>query len=254
MSNPDLLLARLDAIGRSLSQREDALALMGLGSVGMETNRLDEFSDLDFFVVVEEGAKGWYIKSLDWLGAVHPISFQFQNTVDGHKVLFADGIFCEFAIFESSELSKIPFSQGRVVWKRDGVADSIATPVFVPNAPEKPSVEWLLGEALTNLYVGLGRFRRGEKLSAARFVQQFAVDKVLELAELHGETSEVGRDSFSPERRVEERNPELAALLPQFVQGYDRTPESALAILDYLGSKSEVNGSLESAIRRLAQD
>lgn len=253
MKKTDLLLARLDAIGRSLSQRDDALALMGLGSVGMETNRLDEYSDLDFFVIVENGAKGRYIERLDWLSAVHPIAFQFQNTVDGHKVLYEDGIFCEFAIFEPLELAKIPFSQGRIVWRRDGVADSIATPIHAPDAPEKPSEAWLLGEALTNIYIGLGRFRRGEKLSAARFVQQFAVDKVLELADLHGETSEIGRDRFSPERRIEERNPELAALLPQFVQGYERTPESAVAILDYLSARHPVNDFLVSEIRRLTR-
>jgi hypothetical protein len=36
---------------------------------------------------------------------------------------------------------------------------------------------------LTNLYVGLGRFHRGEKLSALRFIQHHAVDRFLELTE-----------------------------------------------------------------------
>ena len=46
-----------------------------------------------------------------------------------------------------------------------------------------PSPEWSLGEALTNLYVGLSRLRRGEKLSAMRLIQYHAVDRILELSE-----------------------------------------------------------------------
>jgi hypothetical protein len=37
--------------------RGDAIALIGVGSVGRELDRIDEYSDLDFFVVVDDGAK-----------------------------------------------------------------------------------------------------------------------------------------------------------------------------------------------------
>ena len=56
-------------------------------------DRIDIYSDLDFFAIVEEGYKQAYIDSLEWLGDVHPIAYQFRNTVDGYKLLFADGIF-----------------------------------------------------------------------------------------------------------------------------------------------------------------
>lgn len=54
---PALLLDRLDAIGRALVARPGALGLLGLGSVGRETDRLDAHSDLNFFVIVRAGAK-----------------------------------------------------------------------------------------------------------------------------------------------------------------------------------------------------
>ena len=57
MSRPEQLLKRLDEIGQSVSKREGSRALIGLGSVGIETNRLDEFSDLDFFVITKAGSK-----------------------------------------------------------------------------------------------------------------------------------------------------------------------------------------------------
>ena len=48
---PSVLQDRLAALARELSARTDALALLALGSVGTETDRLDAWSDLDFFVL-----------------------------------------------------------------------------------------------------------------------------------------------------------------------------------------------------------
>jgi hypothetical protein len=62
---PQALQDRLASLALSLSVREDALALLALGSVGAETDRLDAWSDLDFFVLVSDGAKARYIQNLD---------------------------------------------------------------------------------------------------------------------------------------------------------------------------------------------
>ena len=234
MSKRQKLLEYLDEIGRSLQASQHALALIGVGSVGLELDRLDEYSDLDFFAVVEKGYKQRYIKNLDWLEAVSPVVYRFQNTVDGFKLLFDAGIFCEFAVFELEELPAIPFAPGRIVWRRPEVAESIATPAIQREDPGAKPVDWLLGEALTNLYVGLQRFRRGEKLSAARFIQGYAVDRVVELA-AHIETATPGYvDPFAGERRFEQRFPAVTQHLAEFMQGYERSPQSALAILNFL--------------------
>jgi lincosamide nucleotidyltransferase B/F len=124
---------------------------------GVEQNRLDAFSDLDFFAIVEPGYKPNYLANLDWLSAISPIAYHFPNTDDGYKLLYADGIFCEFAVFEPDELQAIPFAAGRVVWKRPEVAETIAQSTKTsPNRPRRDQA-WLLGEALTNLSVGMGR-------------------------------------------------------------------------------------------------
>ena len=85
------LLARLDQIAESLANRTGTLALLGLGSVGRDLERLDRYSDLDFFVIVEPGQKARYIDRLDWLEAIAPLAFSFRNTVDGHKALYSAG-------------------------------------------------------------------------------------------------------------------------------------------------------------------
>lgn len=241
-------LRRLQEIAASLQQRPNALALLGLGSVGQELHRLDEYSDLDFFVLVEPGSKAAYLNSLDWLSCIHPIAYAFKNTVDGYKLLFADRIFCEFAVFEPYELAGIPFAPGRVVWKRETVDDSISQPKNPPAAGQPRDPDWLLGEALTNLYIGLCRYQRGELLSAQRFIQGYAVDRVIELSEYLDDSVMVERDSFSPERRFEQRYPQFAARLAGFSQGYLRSPQSAREILAFLGEYFPVNQAMAQTI------
>jgi hypothetical protein len=249
MIRKELLLQRLDDIGRSLAATEGALALIGLGSVGSETARLDEFSDLDFFVIVAKGYKPAFTENLGWLTAVYPIAYQFKNTADGYKLLYADGIFCEFAIFEAADLAGIPFTAERLIWQKDGFELPRLTPKQHPATPR--DAEWLVGEAVTNLYVGLARYRRGEKLSAARFVQGYAVDRVLELAAYVEKEQPAFRDVFGEERRFEQRFPETAAHLPHFLPGYEQTPAAALAILHFLESHFTVNPAMKKLILQI---
>ena len=126
------LLTRLDEIGKSLERSEHALALIGLGSVGLDTHRLDAWSDLDFFAIVETGYKQEYIQDLGWLSALGPLVYTFRNTVDGYKVLYADGVFCEFAVFEPAELETAVYAPGRLVWKQPYVPDDWSHPAKEP--------------------------------------------------------------------------------------------------------------------------
>lgn len=251
MNKKTRLLKRLDEIAYSLSKMDTALALIGLGSVGSELDRLDEYSDLDFFVIVKPGSKQRYIESLSWLTAVAPAAYYFRNTPDGYKLLYKDGIFCEFAVFEEAELSTIPFAAGRIVWKAKGVDDAIAVPPPRQASEERP-LEWLLGEALTNLYIGLLRDHRGEKVAAMRFIQGFAVDRVIELAERMEESTAVPKDPFSPDRRLEVRVPALQPWLPKFMQGYEKNRQSAREICAYLEGKFSLNQALLDAILELS--
>ncbi len=246
----ELLLQRLEAIGSSLEKTGLAVALIGLGSVGTELNRLDEFSDLDFFVIVKNGAKQGFLTDLTWLTKLKPVTYFFQNTEDGFKLLFEDDVFCEFAVFEQHELANIPFTAGRIIWKADGIPDEIAVPIR-NSSLHKHSLEWNLGECLTNVYIGMKRYARGEKLIAARFVQQYAVDRIIELNHRIETAKNDMADPFNQERRVEQRYPILNQALSLFVQGYERTPESALAILVWLENKFKINQGIASAIRKV---
>lgn len=140
-----LLLARLDAIGASLARSGNALALIGLGSGGTELDRLDKYSDLDFFAVAETGHKKEFLDDLVWLSSICPIAYAYRNTPDGYKLLFQDGVFCEFAVFETSELPHIRFAPGRIVWKKPGVPDTLLLPGQDRHTPTDHSIDWLVG-------------------------------------------------------------------------------------------------------------
>ena len=250
MDRKKLLLERLDAIGAALSATGEALALLGLGSVGVETDRIDAYSDLDFFAIVKPNRKQRFMDNLDWMAA--PIAYSFQNTEDGHKVLYEDAIFAEFAIFEPRELSAIPFAPGRIVWKADEFDASLTTPSV--RTPYKYALDWVLGEALTNLYVGMGRERRGETLAALRLIQVHAVNQVMRLAMYIEPDHPAQRDPFADERRFEQRFPGIAGRLPSFMQGYDHNVASTRAILAFLGEHFEINAAIKARILELCEE
>jgi lincosamide nucleotidyltransferase len=246
------LLARLQDIGWAVKNSGQGLAVLGLGSVGQELERLDKYSDLDFFVIARAGQKRYFLDSLDWLHSVAPVLFSFLNTADGYKLLFDDGIFCEMAVFEADELAGIPYSGARVVWQDAGSDLSFAPDNRLPTAPDQPpTVEWLVSEILSNLTVGLGRFRRGEKLTAFRFIQGYAVDRILELAPYIEDGQAGHSDPFDKDRRFEQRYPQMAAELPRFQPGYEKSPQAALAILNFIEQHFTVNGPMKEVILAL---
>ena len=248
MPTPQQLLHRLDDIANAVAATGDGLALLGLGSVGQDTARLDAYSDLDFFVIVRPGRKERFLSDLDWLEAAAPLAFTFQNTVDGHKALFEDGIFCEMAVFEPDELAQIPYTAARVVWQDPDSDLAIPSQNLLIAPQPAPETDWLLNEALTNLLVGLLRWQRGEKLSAARLIQGHAVDRVLALAARLEATQGAQGDPFAAERRFEGRYPQTAVHLPAFMPGYEHSPQAAQAILAYLDQHFTVHPALRQAI------
>ncbi len=154
----------------SLKASGKAHALLGLGSVGIETERLDQFSDVDFFAIVQEGNfKQYFLDSLHWLSDILPIDYAVRNTVDGYKSTLCRWNILWVCGIPNHELAHIPFAEGRIVWRKPTLILSV---VFHQQGRlKRDSPEWIIGEALTNLYVGMSRYNRGEKLSGSRFVQ-----------------------------------------------------------------------------------
>jgi hypothetical protein len=246
------LQTRLSELAASLETDPQALGLLALGSVGAQMQRLDAWSDLDFFVIVTPEAKARYIADLSWLRRAHPLLWHFQNTVDGQKALMVDGVLCEFAVFTIDELTRAVYTPGRWVWRRDSVDAKLAQPLR--SLPAPPGDPWLVGEALSNLMVGLMRHARGERLAAMRMVQVYALDRVLELAAKRATPNgHAPIDPFNPDRRIERRCPELVPNLDVWAGGYERTVPAARAVLGWLRTYYAVPEAVANHIEALAQ-
>jgi hypothetical protein len=109
-----------------------------------------------------------------------------------------------------------------------------------------------VGEALTNLYVGLHRDLRGERLSGMRLIQVHALDRLIELLDLLGRSSAARQDPFAAERAVERRLDASDLPLLELAPGYGHNREAALTILGVLEGLVPVDERMARAIRELA--
>lgn len=247
------VLRRLDEIAAVLAARDDTVALLGLGSCGAQPARLDEHSDLDFFVIVDEGAKWRYLDRTDWLEEPAPVSYRFAHHRSGRKALYADGVFVEYLVLTVAELPTVPFSGARVVWRRAGAPVDLAH--SGPPAPRPPfdNEEYHLNEALASLYIGLHRELRGERLSACRLIQGRAVDGVIALLRLGGDGEPPYRDVFEPARRVERAYPVEVLPLASMVPGYGGNVAAARFTFAWLCHRHPVPAGIGDAIRELVR-
>jgi len=243
-----ILMKRLDEIALSLSRYEDAVALITLGSVGMDIDRLDQYSDIDFFVIVKDDVSKYFINNLDWLREASPLAYYFYNTTEGCKILFEDGVYGEYAVFSESRLKEIPLIDARLHWVKPGY-DFDFKPELNP-VKKYPSIDYALNEATTNIYVGLNRYLRGEKLSAYTFIQGHALNNVLSVLPLI-EPEMVKGDFYTATRRLEKRFPQFAEIIQKILVGYDKTPEAAMVLMAYITTYSDINQRMVKEIEKL---
>jgi len=65
-----------------------------------DLHRLDEHSDADFFVIVDDiETRNPYIADVGWLKAAQPVVWSFPDSPHGRKALLEEGLFAEYAVF-----------------------------------------------------------------------------------------------------------------------------------------------------------
>lgn len=244
-------LTRLDRLAAHVATDPHVQAVLGLGSAGAETHRFDDHSDIDFFLVVDTTeTKDRYLQDTSWLqGFGGQVVYSFVNDPNGRKALLADGLFLEYAVFTPDQLAALPVVRARVVWSR-GHYDPPAG-AAVPAATSIDTVDFHLNEALTNLFVGLHRELRGEQLAAMRFIQVYAVDRVLSLVRLDPATSLDHPDHFEASRRIERAS--LPGDLPwhRMIPGYTDNLGAARAVLAWLTARHDADPVIVAAIHQL---
>lgn len=217
----------------SLAQKDHVLGLVALGSMAAQDYLPDEWSDHDFFVIVDPGHQEVFRMDSSWLPNPQEIVLTFRETVHGVKVLYRDAHLLEFAVFDLNELSLARVNRYKILLNLcdlEPYMKRIQAETLEKAGPVNP--EWVFGQFLTNLLVGVGRFRRGEHLSAHSFVTQHALQHLVLLCH-HCLESPHKRllDNLDPFRRLEFAFPEAGAKLNHLVQ--KQTPEAAEGLLEF---------------------
>lgn len=250
LPTPNLLIQRLCQISGGLKNVDGVIGIIGLGSIGSEKNRLDKYSDLDFFVIVSPAVQEQVIKSTNWLSSVGQLDFVFKNSDHGCKVLYNDGVYVEYAVFTLEQYRNWKIPGGQVLWAKncDELFAITDAGQLIQNSLKTEN--FYINEALSNLYVGLLRLHRGEKLNATRFIQSFAVNNILELVDKR-HNGETRQDFFVLDRRIESRIPDIEDLLKIFVTGYIANVHAAKAIIDWLNHNYQCNQPMSARINTL---
>lgn len=216
----------LDALLATLDADPDVVGLVLAGS-SADWSRRDRWSDHDFLMVTVDGVQEHYRTDLSWLPDHQDIGWWFRETAHGLKVLYRSGLLLEFAVFDRAEFATCTLDRYRVALDR-----------CAPGEPDVPSIAEVaagvqgrstaippvdpvstLRHFLALVYVGTGRARRGERLSANVFLRDYATLALLRLLQSldHGATS--GSDRLDPWRRVEGTWPDVAAELDAALAG-----------------------------------
>lgn len=185
---PDAYTEFTERLRERLSRRDRVVGLVALGSMAAADYVPDQWSDHDFFVVVEPGAQAAFRSDLSWLPGHEQIALAFAETEHGVKVLYDDGHLLEFAVFDDAELSLAKVNRYRVLVGQGDLERRMAevrTETVRSAETGRRDDLWLLGQFVTNLLVGVGRYRRGERLSGNAYVRSHALSHLLVLVARH---------------------------------------------------------------------
>jgi hypothetical protein len=158
----------------------------------------------------------------------------FHETPNSTKALYADGHFIEYAVFHPETLSNMKLNDVALLIDR---ADLAARVRQIQDETARQDSERTdldrLGQAVLDMMIGVGRYERGEHLSASLFVKVWPLMDVLRLiARYVPPSSPAALDNLDPMRRFEFAYPEIGAELNRIL--LLETPEAARGLLDLI--------------------
>jgi hypothetical protein len=208
----------------NLERDARVLGLVALGSMSGQPPEADEWSDHDFFVVVNPGEQERIRNDLSWLPEAGQILFAYRETAHGVKVLYNSAHLLEFAVFDLDELWLARVNRYRTLLDRSRIEERMREVRERSDRQERPDARWLSGQFITAVLVSAGRFRRGERLSGRALLQTAAGHLAQLLEQRQG-----APDSLDPLRRFEQAFPLLG---PELDAALSRPPpEAALSLL-----------------------
>ena len=242
MQVPSLQQTRSEQIIRRFQQLDNALALF----VPIPSCQSQESTKLlTFHAAVKSHESQNLQEELSWLSEVQHVAYQYQRSENGKRMVFSDGVLCDFYLHAKTQLEKSNPKNWQVEWH----TDSSKIDAFPPttNLIFETQTEWLLGELLTNLTLGLRHFTSNERLAAFQCIQQHALNHLLTLMALFHfpdkpPAGNIAWDSLAQTKSVP---------IDTFAPGLEHSPNAANAILEHLESMHSINHFVKDQILNL---
>ncbi|MEN9710245.1 MAG: hypothetical protein RL441_237 [Actinomycetota bacterium] len=221
-----------EALEVAAEAHPNAVAFVWAGSAA-DTQRIDAWSDHDFFLIVEDGFAEPMRADLSWLPLQDEIAWAVRETDHGYKVVYNNGQVLEFAVFDRSELSKSRINHFALTFDRAEIA-AVLECVYSPAPTSRYAAADNLEIFMTLLILGGGRARRGEILSAGQFIRSYAVDHLLQAIKKTRESSKpAARDGLDVYRRVEQEFESLGTEVGRAIaQDCESSAKALLAIAE----------------------
>ncbi len=212
----------------------DVIGLVALGSTADASRAPDVWSDHDVWVVTHEGAAAALRDDPAWLPDASRIVGHYPETQHGRSVIYDDGHLLELAVFDDHELEVTKTSDYRVLYDAGGIAQRLAAIADRTMSELAPSPDHAGARFVTQILIGVGRFGRGEFLSANQLIRELAISSLLEVIAAAAPNSDPGSlDNIDPRRRFEKAYPELAARIDHALG--DSVVDLAQTLVDIAG-------------------
>ncbi|MCA9905588.1 MAG: hypothetical protein KC547_17155 [Anaerolineae bacterium] len=220
--NPQAYQAFTDALQRTLEQDPRVIGLMAAGSMARQSHQPDDWSDHDFWVVVEPETWQWFADHHEWLPDSDQIVLYFRETLPaGMKAVYRSGHLAEFAVTDRAVFATAKVNDYALLIDKAGLAHDLARMNTDTATEFQAAVQdeiRLYGQFITNLLVGVGRYRRGETLSARHMITFSSLYGLLRLLPRHiGTERPDALDNLDPLRRFEAAYPEIGAQINQIL-------------------------------------
>ncbi len=209
--------ATMSALVAWATGESSVVGLVAVGSTSGVGREPDEWSDHDILVVTTDGDSERLLADLTWLPDAGRIVVEFAETDRGRSVIYDCGHLLEVAVFDHSDLDDLPLNlfrvlvdRGHVEQRLTGIVQRIATVAATEDADGTARFYQFLKE----LVIGLGRYGRGEILSANQRIRGAAMTSLLSLIGSFVPVEKEGiLDNLDPHRRFEQSYPAYAARL-----------------------------------------
>lgn len=225
--------AMTQRIQQSAQADENVLGLVMCGSAADKQRTPDNWSDHDFFLITRPDYQERYRQDLRWLPDAEHIVLQIRETAHGLKVLYDYGHLLEFAVFDVDELMSATLNDYRVLVDKERIGERVSG--LVAHGQTSPEYNALRDVAMVValIYVGAGRFARGEVLSAHVFLKHHLLHHLLPLlSHILDSSDNDKRDTLDAFRRFEQVHPDIGARLNHIL--LLPVPECGLALLELL--------------------